>query len=218
MTSFTNFSRLLGQPVATFLTEEMATLGVACRQSVVCRGESEHVELISLYQCREDRDREYRECHWFFIFPWNLCPDCKENIMVKTVLIGDQFSSEWCHISTTITLFNWVWHHNDKVMFSFSLIFQPTVGFSHRVDRNRNIILKLYLGTVLQLIYLVLFRTCLNNNLCHVWEASVVFRCCFVPWSRRCIRLWLWTACRFPVGPSSRRSNRVNATNPSCFH
>ncbi len=35
--------------------------------------------------------------------------------MVKTGLIGDQFSSKWCHFSTTITLFNQVIHHNDKV-------------------------------------------------------------------------------------------------------
>ncbi len=35
--------------------------------------------------------------------------------MVKTGLNGDQFSSEWCHFSTTITLFNQAIHHNDKV-------------------------------------------------------------------------------------------------------
>ncbi len=35
--------------------------------------------------------------------------------MAKTGLIGDQFSSEWCHFSTTITLFNQVIHHDDKV-------------------------------------------------------------------------------------------------------
>ncbi len=37
--------------------------------------------------------------------------------MVKTVLTGDQFSSEWCQplVSTTITPFNQVIHHNDKV-------------------------------------------------------------------------------------------------------
>ncbi len=35
--------------------------------------------------------------------------------MVKTGLIGDQFSSEWCHFSTTVTLFNQLIHHNDKV-------------------------------------------------------------------------------------------------------
>ncbi len=35
--------------------------------------------------------------------------------MVQTGLIADHFSSEWCHFSTTITLFNQVIHHNDKV-------------------------------------------------------------------------------------------------------
>ncbi len=34
--------------------------------------------------------------------------------MVQTGLIGDQFSSEWCRFST-ITLFNQIIHHNDKV-------------------------------------------------------------------------------------------------------
>ncbi len=47
-------------------------------------------------------------------------------MMVKTGLIGEQFSSEWCHCSTTITLFNQVIHHNDKVkpkkLSSFTLI------------------------------------------------------------------------------------------------
>ncbi len=38
----------------------------------------------------------------------------KLHIMMKTGLIGDQFSSKWCHFSTTITLFNQVIHHNDK--------------------------------------------------------------------------------------------------------
>ncbi len=51
----------------------------------------------------------------------------KENIMVNTGLTGDKFSSEWCHFSTTITLFDQVIHHNDKVkpkmLFSFTLIF-----------------------------------------------------------------------------------------------
>ncbi len=45
--------------------------------------------------------------------------------MVKTGLIGDQFSREWCHFSTTVTLFNQLLHHNDKVktkkMSSFTL-------------------------------------------------------------------------------------------------
>ncbi len=35
--------------------------------------------------------------------------------MVQTGLIGDQSNSEWCHFSTTITLFDQVIHHNDKV-------------------------------------------------------------------------------------------------------
>ncbi len=35
--------------------------------------------------------------------------------MIKTGLIGDQFSSKWSHFSTTITLFNQVIHDNDKV-------------------------------------------------------------------------------------------------------
>ncbi len=35
--------------------------------------------------------------------------------MLKTGLIGDQFSSEWCHFSTTIMLFNQVIHHDNKV-------------------------------------------------------------------------------------------------------
>ncbi len=45
--------------------------------------------------------------------------------MVKTVLIGDQFSSRWCHFSTTITFFNQVICRTDKVkpkkLFSFIL-------------------------------------------------------------------------------------------------
>ncbi len=55
---------------------------------------------------------EYREC----IFPQNPRPSGKENIMVKTGFIGDQFSNKWCHFFTTILLFNQVIHHNDKVM------------------------------------------------------------------------------------------------------
>ncbi len=35
--------------------------------------------------------------------------------MVETRLIGDKFISKWCHFSTTVTLFNQVIHHNDKV-------------------------------------------------------------------------------------------------------
>ncbi len=35
--------------------------------------------------------------------------------MVKTGLIGDQLSSEWCNFLATITLFNQVIHPNDKV-------------------------------------------------------------------------------------------------------
>ncbi len=58
---------------------------------------------------------ERRESHWLFIFRWNPRPGGKENIIVKTGLIRDQFSSKWCHFSTPITLFNQVIHHNDKV-------------------------------------------------------------------------------------------------------
>ncbi len=46
--------------------------------------------------------------------------------MVKTGLIGDQFSCEWCHFSTTVKLFNQVVHHNDKVKPSFTLKCQVT--------------------------------------------------------------------------------------------
>ncbi len=51
--------------------------------------------------------------------------------------MGDQFSSEWCHFLNTITLFNQVIHHNDKVkpkkLFSFTL----------KMDRNTVILIKL---------------------------------------------------------------------------
>ncbi len=50
-----------------------------------------------------------------FHFSANPCPGGKENIMVKTGVIGDKFGSEWCHFSTKITLFNQVIHHDDKV-------------------------------------------------------------------------------------------------------
>ncbi len=56
---------------------------------------------------------QYREHHRFFICE-TLVMVAKENIMVKTGLIGDQFSNKWCHFST-ITLFHQVIHHSDKV-------------------------------------------------------------------------------------------------------
>ncbi len=39
--------------------------------------------------------------------------------MVKTGLTGDQFSSDWCHFSTTVTLFYQVIDHNDKKVIQF---------------------------------------------------------------------------------------------------
>ncbi len=62
--------------------------------------------------------------------------------MVKTELIGDQFSSEWCHFSTTITLFSQVIHHNDKVktkkpLFSFILSSLQTLTFNEGGTNTR---------------------------------------------------------------------------------
>ncbi len=62
-----------------------------------------------------NQDREYRERHWFFIFPRNPHLDGKENLVVKTGLTGDQLSREGCQFFLTITPFNQVIHHNDKV-------------------------------------------------------------------------------------------------------
>ncbi len=57
--------------------------------------------------------------------------------MVQTGLIGDQFSSELCHFSTTITLFYQVIHHNDnfkpKMLSSFTLVAAHVVFLSAAV-------------------------------------------------------------------------------------
>ncbi len=51
----------------------------------------------------------------FSFFNETLVPVAKKKITVKTGLIGGQFSSKWCHFSTTVKPFNHVIHHNDKV-------------------------------------------------------------------------------------------------------
>ncbi len=65
------------------------------------QGKLQHSKLLRLTQRRPAN--QDRESQWFFIFSCG-----KENILVKTELIGDQFSSEWCDFSTTVTLFNQV--------------------------------------------------------------------------------------------------------------
>ncbi len=56
--------------------------------------------------------------------------------MVKTGLIGDQFSSKWCQFSTSTTLFNQVIRHNDKVkpkkLSSFTLNKTDLVQFPYK--------------------------------------------------------------------------------------
>ncbi len=49
------------------------------------------------------------------IFHFSAKPSKRKYHGKKPGLVGDQFCSERCHFSTTITQFNQLIHHNDKV-------------------------------------------------------------------------------------------------------
>ncbi len=60
--------------------------------------------------------------------------------MVKTGLIGDQFSSEWCHFSTALILFNQVIHHDDKVKP------KKLSSFTMKTTKTKDVLVCQYLG------------------------------------------------------------------------